>query len=327
MDRLERILKFHRLLYANHFGLTVLQLRQEGRCSRATVYRDMDFLRDVLGGPVENDNKATRTYRYAPAERAGFQLPGLWLMADEIFAIALVKHFLGLNGTGLLGEPLQRLMPKVHRLLGEQAQHLDRIRIIRTRMRPVSEAVFRMVAESVLQRRQLAFTYDGRHKGDRSKRLTSPQWLTYYQDNWYLDAWDEGVGAMRSFAVERISAPRMLVDKAREPALEELATKRRSGYGLSSGPVVGIAIIRFSSHAARWVLDEQWHDNEIKRSLPDGSLELRVPYSDPRELLMDIRRYGSDAQILGPPTLQAAMVEDLERSLKFYREAMEASKH
>jgi predicted DNA-binding transcriptional regulator YafY len=55
--------------------------------------------------------------------------------------------------------------------------------------------------------------------------------------------------------------------------------------------------------------------------LPDGGLELQVPYADPRELLMDVRRYGSEAQVLGPPALQAAVVEDLERALQFYREA------
>ena len=36
----------------------------------------------------------------------------------------------------------------------------------------------------------------------------------------------------------------------------------------------------------------------------DGSYELEVPYRDPRELIMDILRYGPDVEVVGPADLR-----------------------
>ena len=60
----------------------------------------------------------------------------------------------------------------------------------------------------------------------------------------------------------------------------------------------------FSAKAARWVADERWHSQQQGRFLPDGRYELKVPYSNSRELLMDVLHYGSDAEILEPPSLR-----------------------
>ena len=36
----------------------------------------------------------------------------------------------------------------------------------------------------------------------------------------------------------------------------------------------------------------------------DGRYELRLPYSNAKELLMDVMRYGPDAEIVAPPSLR-----------------------
>jgi predicted DNA-binding transcriptional regulator YafY len=36
---------------------------------------------------------------------------------------------------------------------------------------------------------------------------------------------------------------------------------------------------------------------------------LKLPYSDPRELAMDILRYGGDVEELGPPELREMLKE------------------
>ena len=44
----------------------------------------------------------------------------------------------------------------------------------------------------------------------------SPQRITHYRDNWYLDAWDHDREALRSFAVDRITQARLLDEAARD---------------------------------------------------------------------------------------------------------------
>ena len=69
---------------------------------------------------------------------------------------------------------------------------------------------------------------------------------------------------------------------------------------------------------ARWVASERWHPQQQSRTLADGSLELKLPYSDDRELLMDILKYGSDCEVLAPPALRARVREELQRAMAAY---------
>jgi len=77
-----------------------------------------------------------------------------------------------------------------------------------------------------------------------------------------------------------------------------------SSYGIFAGAPKAWATIRFSARAARWVADEHWHSLQEGRWLDDGRYELKVPYSQSRELVMDILRYGPDAQVVSPQSLR-----------------------
>ena len=50
--------------------------------------------------------------------------------------------------------------------------------------------------------------------------------------------------------------------------------------------------------------DEHWHSQQKGIWLPDGRYELQVPYSNSKELLMDVLKYGADVEVLAPASLQ-----------------------
>jgi len=79
-----------------------------------------------------------------------------------------------------------------------------------------------------------------------------------------------------------------------------------------------VATIVFSAKAARWVADEHWHSKQEGRFLPDGRYELKVPYSQSRELLMDVLRYGADAEVVAPPALREQARTLLQLALSAY---------
>ena len=89
MDRYERILALHRSLKTARYPVPIKRLMEELACSRATLYRDIAFLRDALGAPVESEGEGSIRYDEKEAER--FELPGLWLNSDELHAL-LAAH-------------------------------------------------------------------------------------------------------------------------------------------------------------------------------------------------------------------------------------------
>ena len=306
MDRYERINALHRLLKAARYPVTVARLQDELGCSRATVYRDLAFLRDGLMAPVVGDGEAG--FKYDATESDRFELPGLWLNSEELHALLAAQQLLARSGGGLLSTALAPLQSRVEKLLEEQAGGktwpVERVRVIASRPRRLDEHAFRIVASAVLGRRKLVFDYRARSTDEKTRRTVSPQRITHYRDNWYLDAWDEDREGLRSFAVDRIASAKMLDGAARDIEDAQLDEHLASSYGIFSGPPKNWATIVFSPKAARWVADERWHSQQQGRFLPDGRYELKVPYSNSRELLMDVLHYGSDAEIVDPPALR-----------------------
>ena len=307
MERIERIHALHRILGAARYPVTVQRLQEDLECSRATVYRDLAYLRDYLMAPVIGNGEAGFRYDHND-EAQRFELPGLWLSSEELHALLAAQQLLVRSGGGVLSNALAPLQQRIEKLLDEHAGGrrlpVERVRVVPHRTRKLDETSFRVVATAVLDRKQINFEYRARSTDERTRRTVSPQRLTHYRDNWYLDAWDHDRDALRSFSVDRISAAKLLEEAARDVPEEDLDRHLASSYGIFSGTPKGWATILFSAKAARWVADEHWHSQQQGRYLPDGRYELKVPYSAGRELLMDVMHYGSDAEVVEPASLR-----------------------
>lgn len=324
MDRYERILSLHRLLKTARYPVSLQRLKDELGCSRATLYRDIAFLRDALGAPIESGEGDQAAFRYDAAEAERFELPGLWLTSDELSALMALNELVARSGPGILADALAPFEKRMQALLSDHASGArlptERIRVIGSGMRKLDQISFRVVAGAVMARRQLRFRYRARSTGITTERKVSPQRLAHYRDNWYLDAWDHEREGLRSFAVDRIVSPAMLDEAAIDREEGELNQHLAASYGIFSGPPKAWATLRFSPHAARWVADEHWHSQQEGHFLSDGRYELKVPYSNSKELLMDVLKYGPDAEVISPLSLREEMKILLQLSIGAYQQ-------
>ena len=183
---------------------------------------------------------------------------------------------------------------------------------------PYPSTLFIPVASALIERSQLSFTYTGRATGTETRRIASPQRLVYYRDQWYLDCWDEGKNALRTFSIDRMRDIEILHRAAREVGDDELDAALTTGYGLFSGPARHRARLVFTPERARWVADECWHADQIGRFRADGYYELVVPYADPRELVGEILRHGVGVEVVEPESLAELVEGQLEAALEQY---------
>ncbi len=320
MPNFQRIYALHQILSSRRRAVSTNVLMAELACSRSTLHRAILELRDGLGAPILNASGSGYFYDRAAKK---FELPGLWFRRDELEALLLMEHLLGSLQPGLLKPAISRLRERLKSTLdagmaGGQAFPSNRIRILRAHARTVAAAQFNAAATAVIERRQLAFTYSGRAAGKTTHRTVSPQRLVYYRDQWYMDGWDEGKNALRTFAIDRMDEAEVLDQPAREVAEAELNAALTPGYGLFAGPAEQQARLVFTPERARWVADELWHPDQSGGYLPDGQYELTVPYSDPRELVGEILRYGTDVKVVGPESLVDLVRERLHGALMRY---------
>ncbi len=318
MDRMERLYALHKLLRGRRTPISADAIAERLGWSRPTTYRVINELRDYLGAPIPDERG--KGFYYDPA-LGTFELPGLWFNAAEIRALLVFQQLLHTLGPGLLDTELAPFREKIEKLIAGQAAgkgELERrIRILGMAARDPGQH-FHACANALLDRRRLRITYLGRARDKRTERIVSPQRLTHYRDCWYLDAWCHTRKALRSFAVERIQTASRLEAPAKEVGDKVLNDHFASAYGIFAGPAKHTAVLRFTPERARWVADEQWHPQQQGQFLTDGSYELRVPYGNPTELMMEILKYGADVEVVGPKTLREHILRQLDAALRLY---------
>ena len=89
-------------------------------------------------------------------------------------------------------------------------------------------------------------------------------------------------------------------------------------YGIFSGKANKTVVLCFSADRARWVADERWHPQQVGQFLTDGRYQLRLPFRDARELIMDVLRHGPDVEVVAPESLRDAVVAKLREALDRY---------
>lgn len=325
MSGMERIYQIDQMLAARH-SVTRSELQERLGVSWATLKRDLAYMRDRLNAPIIFD-RSLGAYRFEKTERRvgqQYELPGLWFTAEEIHALLTMQHLLSnLDTGGLLGPQIKPLLARLSGLLGTADNPVEevrrRIRIQTVGAREFHLEHFQAVGSALLRRKRLVIRYHARGTDEVTEREVSPQRLNYYRDNWYLDVWCHLRDGLRAFSVDAIEYAEILDKRARDVADKRLDEMLGSGYGIFSGDQVSWAVLRFTPERARWVASERWHPNQEGKLLADGSYELRVPYADDRELIMDIMKYGSDCMVIEPEALKTRVATEFASALARYR--------
>ena len=321
MPTLEKVYTLNQVLKRRRYPVSEAVLVEELECSRSTLFRTIESLRDRFRAPIEN--RKGQGYYYANRDE-DFELPGIWFRARELEALLVMHHLISELQPGILDERMLHLRSKVAQLLDqstvalEQPFPTERFRILASHARKLADGIFELAAQSLIERRQLEFDYASRSNESEARRSTSPQRLVHYKDHWYLDAWDEQKEDLRTFALDRMREGRVMEVNARDIQESELDEALTHGYGLFAGPVVDHAKLVFSKERAGWVAEENWHPNQTGKFRKDGTYELVLPYSDPRELLGEILRHGPHVRVEAPEELVELVRDCLATALQPY---------
>jgi len=317
MNAFGRVYALHQVLKSRRYPISTADLQTALECSRATIYRHIRELRDDYQAPLERVRG--QGYRYTDD---AYELPGLWFNEQELEALIVLQTLLTHLDSGFfkarlapLHRYMQRLLERIH---PEGRWRWERLRIIGMHQRTQLSALFPLIARGVLEGQRLRVAYHSRSNDQTSQRDLSPQRLTHYRDNWYLDAWCHKRKALRSFSldglreVEPLNTEGLYIDDA------DLDAHLASAYGIFAGTATKTARLRFSPYIARWVSHETWHPEQTARWLDDGRYELILPYGNDTELILDICRYGPEVEVVAPEELRGKVADSLLRAAHQY---------
>ena len=114
MTKTARVYKIE-MLIRNRGHMSFQSLLDELEVSPATLKRDLDYLKDQLGAPIEYD-RFLNGYRFGQ-EYCGqkHELPGLWFSERELYSLLMANQLLsGLDSESVISRHQQPLLERIH---------------------------------------------------------------------------------------------------------------------------------------------------------------------------------------------------------------------
>lgn len=273
-----------------------------------TIYRDIEFMRDRLGLPIEFD-KLRNGYRYT--EEVG-AFPTFQITEGELFALIVaekaLQQYRGTNFEKPLLSAIKKMEQGLPDTISLNLAEVEQTISFRTTAEPVLDlAIFDTLAKATAARRQLELSY--RKPGQRApeRRLVDPYHLANINGEWFLFAYDHGRKDVRTFAPARIAEARETGRNFPRPQKFSLEKRLRDSFGVHSAEGEFDVCIRFDATAADYIREKRWHASQQTQGLPDGGLELRMKLSSLAEVERWVLSWAGRAVAIAPQELVEAV--------------------
>jgi proteasome accessory factor B len=281
-----------------------------------TVHRDLEFMRDRLGLPIEYD--AARLGYYYTQEVSSF--PSVQITEGELFALLVaekaLQQYRGTNFEKPLLSAIKKMEQSLPDTISLNLANLEQTISFRTRAEPILNLeIFDLLARSAAHRGQLELVYRKPGQSRDEVRLVDPYHLANINGEWYLFAYDHARKDIRTFAPTRIRSARPTGHTFPHPERFSLENRLRDSFGVHSGQGEYGVVIRFTPRAADYVREKKWHASQTLRELKNGGVELTLKLSSLVEIERWVLGWGGDATVVKPPELREAVREAARRIL------------
>jgi predicted DNA-binding transcriptional regulator YafY len=297
------------------------KLSEKFEISHKQAQRDIEFMRDRIEAPLAYD-PLEKGYRY---EDLGYELPPVWFNEDELLSLCLALRLASTLPDQILKNSLQTLLEKflAFRFLDSPpslAEIREKISVKNVEYYRVKGEVFHEVMDSLFRSKPIKISYYSPHKRELTERIVQPLHLLCYMGSWHLIAFCTLKEGLRNFALSRIRT----LDPANgvihlPPRLPSIKEYVRKNFGLMSGGESVEVCLKFTARVAEWISEQVWYAGQQIQENEDGSICLKFPVADFREVRGEILKYGANVEVLSPLKLRDEIKNEIEKMRRVYR--------
>jgi predicted DNA-binding transcriptional regulator YafY len=313
---LERMLRIHQALKGNQYP-NAASLARDLEVSSKSIHRDVEFMRDRLGLPIEYD--ATRFGYWYTEEVESF--PTMQFTEGELFALVVAEKALQQYRGTSFEKPLLSALRKMEQSLPDtislSLNDIDQTISFRTRAEPILDlATFDALAKATAARQQLRLSYRKPGQREAEQRVVDPYHLANINGEWFLFAFDHLRKDIRTFVPARIKAIERTGKTFERRQVFSLEKRLRGSFGVQSGQGEFEVVIRFNPRAADYIREKKWHSSQRLRERKDGGVELSMSLSSLLEVERWVLSWGGDAVVLRPAELAQSVRQAARRILQ-----------
>ena len=311
-------MRIHGQLKAGDFP-NCRKIADELEVSSKTIQRDIDFMRDRLGLPIDYD--PLHVGFYYTEEVASF--PSIEVSEGEVAALFVAQKALAQYRGTPFERPLRSAFRKIADSLKERVSFswsdLEEAISFHSEGASVADlALFETVSQAVLRSVELEFEYRKLQSKGYEPRRVRPFHIACLENQWYLFAEDLERKDLRTFALPRMRAVRLTSAKFRRPANFSISKVLSGSFGVFEGGKKHRIRLQFDAFAARLVSERSWHESQRFRQAKDGSAILELELGGLEEIERWVLSWGSHVRVLEPSELRRRIRAEAESVARLY---------
>lgn len=287
-----------------------------------TLYADLEYIRDRMRIEIKHDAARGGYYNSTPEVK----LPEFDLFEDEMQALLLGKDMLiNYSGPAFRAELEQAVRKITSRLAKKESIPIEEIRslvrFIPTGVAPTGGKELSDIRDACEKKKTVEIDYYAPSTGETSTRKIDPYKIVQHDGAWYVAGWCHHRNDMRQFAIHRIRRHRVLKDSFEIQPGFDIDKWIDSAFIFEHRDGEHMVRIRFTPVGARYALDRTWHQGQKVQKHPDGSCTLEFSTQSFDEVKRWVLPFGSGAEVLDPPELRQRVMDELQRTLRNYKES------
>ena len=293
--------------------------RREWEVSAKTIQRDIDYLRDELGAPIDYD-RAKGGYRYT---EENYRLPTVPISESDLFAVCTAARVLKQFENTPLHAKLASVFDKIQQSLPQKlkvdpAWMNERILIFPEPATTIKPEVWDTVAAAIRENRRLRISHRSPDAKRWSTRSIEPYYLVSYRGEWYVTSMCRKRGSIRTFALSRVRRAELLSQTFTMPEQYSVDAMFGDRFGIFWKEQMYKVSIRFSPQTAPYIKERQWHPLQRIKSNSDGSIILEFTTNHINEVVHWVLSWGPGARVLEPGVLVERIKQDLGAAVGQY---------
>lgn len=309
-DKFIRLLKIYTIIAQKKYP-SARFLAETLEVNERTIYRDLNIIN--LVDQVDYDPE-----RKGYAFTHGDSIKKLMLSDEE-----LITLFTAGEAVSHLGAPFRENFQRlVEKMVSVTAKHLPEnkpsivIKVPDTIHTDTITEYLKTITTCLKEKRSVDIVYKAYKAKEVTRRIVDPYGLIFYEGIWIFIGFCHLRKEIRSFALDRIQEckERNLYFTPRlEFNLEEYLLR---SWGVVDGKEVTV-VVRFKPDAAEYILrKEKWHPSEVRKILPDNSVELTYTVAGIHEIKKWIYSWIPNVEVLRPKSLRRLIRKELQQATK-----------
>jgi predicted DNA-binding transcriptional regulator YafY len=313
---LERMARIHSAIQSGNFPNSSTLARQL-EVSVKSIHRDVEFMRDRMGLPLEYDGSRFG-FRYTRPVKS---FPAVQVTEGELFALLVAEKALQQYRGTDFERPLLSAISKIEQSLPEtmslNLEEWDKAISFQTRAEPILDLkIFDLLRQATAKRRQLQLVYRKPGQRQPEARTVDPYHLANINGEWFLFAYDHLRKDIRTFVPSRIKEARSTGKTFERPQGFSAEKRLRHSFGVHSAEGEFEVVIRFSERVADYIREKRWHHSQKLTELKNGGVELRLKLSSLQEVERWVLSWAGNAVVIKPAELANMVKRSAENIVK-----------